>query len=60
MKVLVCVASTHGATAEIARAVADVPAGRGCEVTVIAAEEVAAMVEFDAVVLGNASTGLRA
>jgi len=54
MKVLVCVASKYGATAEIARAVADVLAERGCEVTVIPSEEVGAIEEFDAVVLGSA------
>ena len=54
MKVLVCAASKYGATAEIARAIADVLAERGCEVTVIPPEEVGAIAEFDAVVLGSA------
>ncbi len=54
MKVLVCAASKYGATAEIARAIADVLAERGCEVTVIPPEEVGAIGEFDAVVLGSA------
>ncbi len=54
MKVLVCVASKYGATAEIAHAVADVLAERGCEVTVLPPQEVGAVGEFDAVVLGSA------
>ena len=54
MKVLVCVASKYGATAEIARAVADVLAERGCEVTVLPPQEVGAVEEFNAVVLGSA------
>jgi menaquinone-dependent protoporphyrinogen oxidase len=54
MKVLVCAASKYGATAEIARAVADVLAERGCQVTVLPPQEVGAVEEFDAVVLGSA------
>jgi menaquinone-dependent protoporphyrinogen oxidase len=54
MKVLVCAASKYGATAEIARAVADVLADRGCQVTVLPPAEVNAVEEFDAVVLGSA------
>ena len=54
MKVLVCAASKYGATSEIAQAVADVMAGRGCEVTVLPPEKVGAVEEFDAVVLGSA------
>jgi menaquinone-dependent protoporphyrinogen oxidase len=54
MKVLVCAASKYGATAEIAQAVADVLAERGCEVTVLPPQNVAAVEEFDAVVLGSA------
>ena len=54
MKVLVCVASKYGATSEIARAGADVLAGRGCEVTLLPTQEVGAVEEFDAVVLGSA------
>ena len=54
MKVLVCAASKYGATSEIARAVADVLAERGCEVTVLSPQEVGAVEEFDAVVLGSA------
>ena len=54
MKVLVCVASKYGATSEIAQAVADVLAERGCEDTVLPPPEVGAVEEFDAVVLGSA------
>ena len=54
MKVLVCAASKYGATSQIARAVADVLAERGCEVTVLPPQEVGAVEEFDAVVLGSA------
>ena len=54
MKVLVCAASKYGATSEIAQAVADVLAGRGCTVTVLPPEKVSAVEEFDAVVLGSA------
>ncbi len=54
MRVLVCAASKYGATGEIARAVADVLAERGCEVTVLPPEKVDAVEEFDAVVLGSA------
>ena len=54
MKVLICAASKYGATSEIAQAVADVLAGRGCEVTVLPPQEVGAVEEFDAVVLGSA------
>ena len=54
MKVLVCAASKYGATSEIAQAVADVLAERGCEVTVLPPQEVGAVEEFDAVVLGSA------
>ena len=54
MKVLICAASKYGATSEIAQAVADVLAGRGCEITVLPPQEVGAVEEFDAVVLGSA------
>jgi menaquinone-dependent protoporphyrinogen oxidase len=54
MKVLVCAASKYGATSQIAQAVADVLAERGCEVTVLPPEKVGAVEEFDAVVLGSA------
>ena len=54
MKVLVCAASKYGAASQIAQAVADVLAERGCEVTVLRPREVGAVEEFDAVVLGSA------
>ena len=54
MKVLVCAASKYGATSQIAQAVADVLAERGCEVTVLAPQQAGAVEEFDAVVLGSA------
>ena len=54
MKVLVSAASKYGATSEIAQAVADVLAERGCEVTVLPPDKVGAVEEFDAVVLGSA------
>jgi menaquinone-dependent protoporphyrinogen oxidase len=54
MKVLVCAASKYGATSEIAQAVGDVLAERGCEVSVLPPEKVGAVEEFDAVVLGSA------
>ena len=54
MKVLICAASKYGATSEIVQAVADVLAGRGCEVTVLPPQEVGTVEEFDAVVLGSA------
>jgi len=54
MKVLVSAASKYGATAEIARAIADVLAGKGLEVTVVPPAEAGAIEQFDAVVLGSA------
>jgi|SRR5215472_7748954 len=54
MKVLVCAASKYGATSEIAQAVADVLAERGCEVTVLPPGKVGSVEEFDAAVLGSA------
>lgn len=47
-------ASKYGATAEIARAIGDVLVDRGLEVTVIPPEEVGAVEDYDAVVLGSA------
>jgi DNA-binding XRE family transcriptional regulator len=54
MKVLVCAASKYGATSEIAQAVGDVLAGKGLEVSVVPPDQVGAIEEFDAVVLGSA------
>jgi menaquinone-dependent protoporphyrinogen oxidase len=54
MNVLVSVASKHGATAEIARSIAETLALRGLKVTAQSPEEVSAVEHFDAVVLGSA------
>ena len=54
MKALVSAASKYGATSEIAEAVGEVLTGKGLEVTVIPPQEVGAIEEFDAVVLGSA------
>lgn len=54
MKVLVSAAGKYGATGEIARAIGDVLSERGFDVTVIPPEEVGAIEDFDAVVLGSA------
>ena len=54
MKVLVTAASRHGSTAEIAAVIGDVLKSRGFEVTVARPEDVAALSEFEAVVLGSA------
>ncbi len=54
MKVLVTTASRHGSTAEIAEAIGDVLGSRGFEVTVAPPADVAALSEFEAVVLGSA------
>jgi menaquinone-dependent protoporphyrinogen oxidase len=54
MKVLVSAASKYGATGEIAQAVADVLAAKGLQVTVAPPDQVGAIEQFDAVVLGSA------
>ena len=54
MRVLVTAASRHGSTAEIAEAIGDVLKSRGFEVTVAPPEDVVALSEFEAVVLGSA------
>ena len=54
MNVLVCFASRHGATEEIARAVADHLESAGLQVRVAPAGEVGSFDPFDAVVLGSA------
>ncbi|MHB1555796.1 MAG: flavodoxin domain-containing protein [Acidimicrobiales bacterium] len=54
MKVLVTAASRHGSTAEIAEAIGDELKSRGFEVTVAPPEDVGALSEFEAVVLGSA------
>lgn len=54
MKVLVTAASRHGSTAGIAEAIGDVLKSRGFEVTIAPPEDVVALSEFEAVVLGSA------
>ena len=53
MRILVCAASRHGGTAEIARRLADALRREGAEVAVIRPEEVAGVSDYDAVVLGS-------
>lgn len=53
MKVLVCAASRHGATSEIARAIADALAGEGIEAEVRRPEDVSTVAGYDGVVLGS-------
>ena len=54
VKVLVSAASMHGATAEIAQAIADELSGQGLTVTVIPPAEVRAVDGYDAVIIGSA------
>jgi menaquinone-dependent protoporphyrinogen oxidase len=54
MKVLVTAASKYGSTAEIASAIGEVLAERGLDTTVLPPEDVGAVDDFDAVVLGSA------
>jgi menaquinone-dependent protoporphyrinogen oxidase len=54
MNVLVTAATLHGATLEIAEAIADVLRKRGLDAAVLAPEEVASVVDFDAVIIGSA------
>jgi menaquinone-dependent protoporphyrinogen oxidase len=54
MKVLVTAASQHGSTAMIAEAIGDELRARGLDVTVAVPEEVGALADFDAVILGSA------
>ncbi|MFN8187046.1 MAG: flavodoxin domain-containing protein [Gaiellales bacterium] len=56
-RVLVTAATTHGATDEIARAIADVLAGQGIDVDMTAPEDVTGVDGYDAVVLGSAVYG---
>jgi len=53
MKVLVAVASKHGATTEIAEAIGEALAGKSLDVTVLAADQVGSVAAYDAVVLGS-------
>jgi len=54
VKVLVSAASMHGATAEIAQAIADELSGQGLTVAVIPPAEVRAVDGYDAVIVGSA------
>jgi menaquinone-dependent protoporphyrinogen oxidase len=54
MRILISVASKHGATAEIGQAIAEVLIGHGIEVRVQAPEAVDSMEGFDGVILGSA------
>jgi menaquinone-dependent protoporphyrinogen oxidase len=54
VKVLVTAASRYGATAEIADAIGKTLADRGFDVTILSPEDVAALDDYDAVVLGSA------
>jgi menaquinone-dependent protoporphyrinogen oxidase len=54
MKVLVTAATKYGATGEIARAIADVLTERGLDLTVAPPDQVGAVDDYDAVVLGSA------
>jgi menaquinone-dependent protoporphyrinogen oxidase len=54
MRVLVCTASKHGATADIGRAIADVISAAGIEARVSEPDEVRGLDGFDAAVLGSA------
>ncbi len=53
MRVLICAASKHGATAEIAEAIADVLTRQGVTVVVLPPEQVRDLDGFDAVILGS-------
>ncbi len=54
MKALVTVASKHGSTEEIGRAIADSLRAAGIEVDVSAPERIASVDDYDAVVIGSA------
>jgi menaquinone-dependent protoporphyrinogen oxidase len=54
MRVLVSAASRHGSTDEIARMIAAELSQRGLPVTVLMPDDVAAVDDFDAIVLGSA------
>lgn len=54
MRVLVTAASRHGATWDIARAIADALVQDGIEVAVLPARDVAEVTGFDAVIVGSA------
>jgi menaquinone-dependent protoporphyrinogen oxidase len=54
MNVLVTAATRHGATLEIAEAIADVLRRRGLDVVVLAPHDVRSVEDYDAVVVGSA------
>ena len=54
MNVLVTAASQHGATREIAEAIADALRKRRLEVAVLAPEDVGSVEDYDAVIIGSA------
>lgn len=53
MKVLVSAASKHGATAEIARAIADTLESAGLAVSTIPPDAVTSVADYDAVIIGS-------
>jgi menaquinone-dependent protoporphyrinogen oxidase len=53
MKVLICAASRHGSTSEIATAIADALNREGIEADVRRPEEVASLTGYDGIVLGS-------
>ena len=55
MKVLVTVASKHGSTYEIAKAIGFELATRGLDASVVPVQDVQTIDEYDAVVLGSGS-----
>jgi menaquinone-dependent protoporphyrinogen oxidase len=54
MKILVTVASKHGSTDEMAKAIGSELATRGLDVSVVPVQDVQTIDEYDAVVLGSA------
>jgi menaquinone-dependent protoporphyrinogen oxidase len=54
MKALIAVASKHGSTMELGRRIADDLAQRGIDTTVLPAEQVTSVRQYDLVVLGTA------
>ena len=54
MRVLVTAATKYGATGEIAEAIGEVLRERGVDTTVVPPEQVQAVDDYDAVVLGSA------
>ncbi|MDR1186803.1 MAG: flavodoxin domain-containing protein [Bifidobacteriaceae bacterium] len=54
MKALITVASKHGSTLELGRAIAAVLEERGIEVDLVAPQRVGSLAEYEAVILGSA------